>query len=282
MLRYCILLIVLQGASLKQELFSQQISSELDSIKNKFETFDYKNVISLSEKILNTSDSLLLNDRIEILRMKAISHYSLWDENSSKESFKEILKLNNQYNLDSLKNSPKIVSFYKSIKKEYSSEPPKQIKVEEKINIDSLLKIEKDKFQSSSTNLKTSFIKSLILPGWGHLNNGSNTKGWFLISSTAVTLTSSIYFSFDAHSKEKDYLAATTQPQIDELYNSYNTSYKLRNISLISLTLVWLYSQIDLAFLSNSGAEYFTSNRDYNLTPFTRNFDAIFRLRLPL
>ena len=34
-------------------------------------------------------------------------------------------------------------------------------------------------------------------------------------------------------------------------YNSYNSAFHKRNISIIALAAVWLYTQIDLLFISN-------------------------------
>lgn len=265
--------IVLLLAVLQIELFSQHSSTELDSIKKKFESFEYKEVISLSDKVLDPLNLKSPSEKIEILRMRAISQYSLWDENAARESFKEILRINNQYELDSLKNSPKIVSLFKSVKKEFNLETAPQKKEAGKINIDSLLNYERHKFSIESSSMKAAFTKSLILPGWGHLHTGEELRGWLLISATAITLGSSIYFSVDAYNKEKDYLSATVQPIINDLYTKYNSSYKLRNISLISFAVVWIYSQIDLAYFSNNYFQITSANleKNINATPFKRS-----------
>lgn len=273
MFRIFFFAVLLLAAALPIELFSQQLSAELDSIKKKFESFEYKNVITLSDEALRSSSTISSADKIEILRMRAIAQYSLWDENSARESFKEILRINDQYELDSLKNSPKIVSLFKSVKKEFNLESVPQKKEAGKINIDSLLNYEKEKFSEESTSMKATFAKSLILPGWGHLHNGNELKGWLLISAAAITLGSSIYFSVDTHNKEKAYLSATAQPMIDDLYTNYNSSYKLRNISLFLFSIVWIYSQIDLAFLSNNYFQITSASREnyINYTTFKRS-----------
>ena len=38
---------------------------------------------------------------------------------------------------------------------------------------------------------------------------------------------------------------------IQQKYDDYNKSYKIRNVLIISYAVVWLYSQIDLLFFSN-------------------------------
>jgi hypothetical protein len=264
------------------ELFSQDSAAELDSIRIKFESFDYKSVISLSDKLLISPDGISSADRIEVLRMRAIAQYSLWDENSARESFMEILKINNQYELDSLKNSPKIVSLFKAVRKSFNLESTAQKKEETKVNVDSLINLERKKIETDTKNFKTAFAKSLLLPGWGHLYNGNEFKGWLLISAAVITLGSSIYFYVDTYKKERDYLSATVQPMIDELYNKYNSSYKLRNISIISFAVVWIYSQLDLSFLSSSNFQITLGRSERFLNTPPVEYSNLFQLKVPL
>jgi hypothetical protein len=71
-----------------------------------------------------------------------------------------------------------------------------------------------------------------------------------LTSVGAVSLGAAIYYAVDSNTKEKKYLDETDPALIPSLYSKYNTSYKLRNFSLLSFAAVWLYSQIDLLFFS--------------------------------
>jgi hypothetical protein len=88
------------------------------------------------------------------------------------------------------------------------------------------------------------------LPGLGHLYNESTTKGWILTSLSAVSLTSIIYFIVDSNKKEKEYLQERNRDLIEDKYDSYNLSSGLKNISIGSFVVIWLYSQFDLLLLS--------------------------------
>jgi hypothetical protein len=84
-------------------------------------------------KVITYSGKLLLNkeldsrEKTEILKMKAISHYLLWDEQSSELYFLELLKINRDYELDTRETSPKIVAFFNKIKDNYLYELYKEI-----------------------------------------------------------------------------------------------------------------------------------------------------------
>jgi hypothetical protein len=61
-----------------------------------------------------------------------------------------------------------------------------------------------------------------------------------------------LYFIVDANEKEKAYLSETNSVLIQSNYDKYNKSYKIRNTLIATYAAIWLYSQIDLLFFSNS------------------------------
>ena len=96
--------------------FAQQLS--LDEIRNYYKSFNYQKVIELSKTLLS-EDTLTKDEIIELETMKAVSHYSLNDEASARESFIEILKLNKNYSLDPAFISPKIITLFENTKKDF-------------------------------------------------------------------------------------------------------------------------------------------------------------------
>jgi hypothetical protein len=217
---------------------------EISEIKNRFETFDYKNVIRLSERAIIDQQLYNEDDFIEILTMKAIAHYSLAEEESSKRSFIDILKLKNDFRLDSVKTSPKVISFFQGIKSEFLNQKDKLNKNSFSFDNPGLLQIEKNIFVNS-------FARSVILPGWGHLYLENNPRGWILSSLSAAAFGTMVYFIFDANSKEKKYLNETDQNLIKSKYDDYNSSFKIRNVLIAAFSSLWIYSQVDLLFFSD-------------------------------
>ena len=93
--------------------------------------------------------------------------------------------------------------------------------------------------------------RSILFPGMGHLYLSNNAKGWILTSLNTAALGSMLYFIFDSRNKELDYLEQTEPALINEKYDKYNTSYKIRNTLIITYAVIWIYSQIDLLFFSD-------------------------------
>ncbi|MCB0732713.1 MAG: hypothetical protein KDC88_16940, partial [Ignavibacteriae bacterium] len=127
----------------------------------------------------------------------------------------------------------------------------------------------------------TAVAKSLIIPGWGHLQLENSTKGWILTSVSTVTLGSMIYFVFDANSKEKDYLAETNANMISLKYNDYDKSYKIRNSLIAAYAAVWLYSQIDLLFFSNNLRSKNISLQNNSIINQNYNQEILFSVKIP-
>jgi hypothetical protein len=55
-----------------------------------------------------------------------------------------------------------------------------------------------------------------------------------------------LYYIIDTGNKRMSYLNAQDPDLISEKYKSYNSSYKMRNISIIVYSAIWLFSQFDI------------------------------------
>lgn len=257
---------------LSNSLFSQTQNRIGEFLKSKFENFEYEQVISSADSILRWSSNLTHQDSIQIFYFKAISYFNLWDINLSEENFRLLIKLDKNFELDSTEVSPKIIALFNQIKKKED-----EIRKNKSLPDDESLVQSKSILQTSKSNFmiyKESIWKNLLLPGWGHLNLGEKTKGYFFISSFSISLISSISFSYLTAYREKEYLNEVIPEKIPEKYSAYNNVYKLRNFSLVTLGLIYLYSQLD--FLLNSPSDFF-SELYFNPTTNSFNFKIKFQ-----
>jgi len=220
----------------------------LDTLKQKLENFDYTGAINLADSLLRFTNNPTPSQLIEIYRVKGISEFSLQEDQAAKKSFLSILGIDKNYELDSTKTSPKIITFFDGIKKDFIADYNKQKKYN--FEIDSLYsaQITKRSLENIS-NFKKSMYRSLVLPGWGHIYLGETAKGIILTTLSSVSLASAIYFIIDSNNKFNDYINATNPLIISHNWDLYKKSNKWKNISLISFAALWLYSQIDLLFV---------------------------------
>jgi len=241
---YCLIIFFFSSFLLAQNQL------KLEDLRKKYESFEYQDVIRLSEIFLYNNQEIPMGDSLEVLTMKAVSHYSLNEIDGAEKTFIEILKLDYTYNLDPAKISPKVIFFFNEIKLRYVPQEESVVQQEKpEIETSHLSVAEMTSLQNSLYT--TTFTKSVLLPGWGHLNLNENTKGWLLTSVSAVTLGSMIYFIFDTNSKESAYLNESNPELIPGKYEKYNSSYKIRNSLIIGYAILWIYSQLDLLYFSN-------------------------------
>lgn len=229
---------------------AQHLDNVVDDISSHFKSFEYSDVIIIADSILLQDSSLSSANLIEINRMKALSHFVLGEEHFSKNCFNEILKIDPKFKLDPVLNSPKIISFFNQVKLDYLQAQiilrENQSLVEQNIDQSTITK-----FSNQQNAMKGAMIKSILLPGWGHLHLDRKKPGILLMTGTLTTLPPMLYYIFNSNNKEKEYLNATDFDEIQTKYDSYNESYQIRNVFIAGFTIVWLYSQWDL-FSENS------------------------------
>lgn len=232
--------------------FSQEFRSEIETLNHHFQSFNYQEVINIADSILSTEKTISDSEKIEIYRLKGVSHFALLQMQSAFKSFINILKIDENYEMDIIQNSPKIVRYFNEIKMTYTEEKIHSLKKEEQFKI---------ALSDQRKELYTSLGYSLILPGLGHLYRNEKTKGLLLTSATIAVLSSSIYFIIDTNHKEKNYLNEVEKQKIEIKYNSYNKSYRYRNISLVLLSAIWIYTQTDLLIFRD------TNSHNFSLSP---------------
>lgn len=226
--------------------FSQPAPVQLEMMQQKYRAFEYDAVIALAEKALSDTTGWTPDQRIHIYEMKAASHYSKMEMQEAFTSFMSILRINPDHELDPMKTSPKIVTFYNEIKHSFQQAESRAQTAEPESReqlVDTVRVVE----QSSAFYRKTLPL-SLILPGTGHWVAGNIRKGPILTSVSTLLLGASVYYTFDTARHETTYLEAITAGDIERAYSDYNSSYRTRNALWGAYALVWLYTQTDLLF----------------------------------
>jgi len=244
------LTVIFSGMLYTFQIYAQQKGNNIALLKGEMETFKYNKVITDADSILRFNSNLSSKDLVDINMMKGIAQFSLSDNNGAKKSFINILKIDTTFEFNPADTSPKIIGFFDQVKNEYMQifHGQKQYIKVDTVFIPKLVEDEK-----AAEDIKEALIRSVIIPGLGHLYLNEYLKGGVLTAISALTIGSSIYFIIDSNKKENQYLNATDPAVMQSAYNKFNTSYKMKNISLISFATVWLYSQIDILFFTGKG-----------------------------
>lgn len=236
-------------------VYAQKSEIQFADIVKAFNAFEYKKVVSKSEALLRQAEKPGAGQLPELLRMKAIAHYILNEEDMAALTIVEILKINPQYQLDPVQNSPKLVAFFNKIKDNYKPAPQEQKPAKKNIP---------QKDIPDLRHIKGSVLRSLALPGWGHLYNGQRGKGALFMGASVLCLSSAVYLVLETKNLEEKYLNETIQTEIDKSYKTYNQFYNIRNGVIALYALVWIYVQFDL-----SSDLFNTSSQSLSIYPTT-------------
>lgn len=224
-------------ALLSISIFAQS-DTLFNQMKNAYQSNNYRRAIELSDMVLAQN----LNEKVmmKVNEIRAVCFYSIGQKDSSKISFIAILRIDDSYLPNQLFISPKIVLFFNSIKLDY-----------EKIISDKKIKtfqtkVDSSKIKENRDRILMTIAYSILLPGIGQLRTEQNTKGVYITGASVALLGASIYFILKTNRLEIKYQNESDKILIQEKYDSYNGSYQIRNVLLISYGLVWIFSQLDL------------------------------------
>lgn len=248
MKKCCWLWLLLWGFSSGAQ--AQPDSLSLETIQQKLESFEYPEVISLSGWLLAGRADMSSADSLEIHRMRAIAYYSLGDRQACGNEFLAILHIQPDFQWDPVKTSPKIIHFFEETRTEFLA-GQKVPAAPDSAKIASALQNLTP--ASGSLPPRGVIMRSLLLPGWGHLASGHSAKGWLITALGVGALGSAIYFIGDTRSKEDAYLNETDPALIEARYQAYNSAYRKRNLLIAAYAAVWLYAQVDLLYFSKKG-----------------------------
>ena len=260
-------------------LTKAQLQEDFKDLQNLYESFQYNSVIYKADSLLTEYEQIDVGLFEKINTLKAASQFSIGEERESRKTFLEILKIDRDFQLDSILYSPKLLSHFSQIKEEFldiTENEVDDIPDTSRVNYDSL------KLYHDHNLMKSAIAQSMLLPGLGHLKMNYKTKGWVLTTISSVTLGSMIYFIFDTHSKEEIYLKENSATFNQSKYDDYNKSYKIRNSLIIAYAAIWLYSQIDLLFFSNTLSSEPLSIKSYEQIPGFKSEDFVLTFQIQL
>lgn len=239
----------------------QNKDSLLNVLFNRFDSFDYEQVIALSNDLLKNRDLFENKEIIEVYRIRATAQFSVYNEDSAKSSLNEIILMDEAYTLDPIKNSPKLINLYEDLKEIFLVKKENQA-MQDSLQASEIPKEPEVFYSQNDLNranqlYRNSITRSMFLPGWGHLYLGKqNLKGAILTASSIGALGGMIYYIIDSNKKEKAYLQESNKALINSKYDSFNQSYKIRNLLIAGFSAIWLYSQIDLLYISSDNFRF--------------------------
>ena len=199
-------------------------------IRDYFESGDFNQAEFLALKALQHPDNLTSSQVIEVRKLLAFCYVALDDTTSAIGEFIRVLDANPKLTLAPLYISPKIIAVFEEAKRQYRLKPPtKEILTPESVRLNAAL-------------------HSLIIPGWGQIKKGQHSRGYFFMTTQGIALGSWIGLMVLTDNAHDDYLNETHTSRIDDKFDRYQTTLRVRNgVGLFALT-VYVASFLDCLY----------------------------------
>ncbi len=201
-------------------------------VKILYEALEFDKAISTGQELVKTNLEFNKDELSIIHQFVALSFYNMGKIDSARSHFLSLLSINPGFELDPIKVSPKIISFFNQLKEETQSVPA-----------DNTIGYTKYVFMEDLRPGAT--LRSFILPGWGQLYKHQKRRGYIIggafVASLAATVVS-LYLEKTNHDK---YLESTTPSTIEENYQTYNDWFKRRKLLTISTISIWAVAILD-------------------------------------
>ncbi|MDZ7330665.1 MAG: hypothetical protein ONB31_01670 [candidate division KSB1 bacterium] len=200
-----------------------------------FQQLDYGTAQKIGTQIISDFRKYSPMDLLEAHKILGVIAYHDGRINDANAQFEQALSIDRTANLDSVYVSPKIIQFFEELKAKYNS---KQITAETERPAYYRYLIQPDPRPLAT-------LRSMALPGWGQLYKNDRTKGYILITASAILILSTATFHVLEQDAHDQYLSAIDEPKIQEKYDRYNLFFKLRNNTALVYAGVWFYSFFD-------------------------------------
>ena len=227
-----IALILFLGVGAQPALKAQTPFDKAIKVQQLYESLEFEKAVKYSRTILRENLPFSKEQLLMIHQFTAYAFFNLGKPDSAKKHFITILSIDPDYQLNPVITSPKIIKFYKEIKKEFASQKlAKNIAYTRYVFLEDLR--------------PGAAWRSLLLPGWGQYYKGQKIKSKWIGVTFGCVSAFTILTIFMEKNYHKKYLDSKTPSEISKQYKNYNSWYKLRKISYITLGTVWLSSFFD-------------------------------------
>ncbi len=223
-------------------VFAQSdFESLLDKVKQHYYDGEYKEAIEVLEKASSELAKLENQKKLELYMYLAFSYMAFDNEESAREQFRNILDIDPDFSLDPEMVPPKIINLFEDVKKQYNSTS----KPEAAVTTQHRPSEPQPEVDTGAMTKGDVIWRSAVLPGLGQTTRGDKGIGIGLMGAWGVAIGFTV-FSHVQYASDKDaYEEAMTPHNAQRLYDDYNTSYKMKNMSYGVLAGVWAVSMVE-------------------------------------
>lgn len=225
---HIVLSLVCLGAAQAQE------SSLLESMLKAYQQLNYDRAEMYAGEILAAYDAYPLDVLTQVHTTLGIIKYTQNSQQEAREQFETALSLTPELSLDPALVSPKILSFFDTLKADLTTSSGAG---GDTVNV---------RYIVLQDPRPAAAMRSIVVPGWGHFYKGESKKGILLTGLWAATAGGTLAAHLGRQQARDRYRAARDPDDIAARYKTYNSRNKLRNGLALAAAGVWVFSYFDV------------------------------------
>lgn len=211
-------------------IFAQEANPTLYQIREAFNNLSFNRTIELSTRAIKDYQYYSVDQLVQIYQYRALAYYNLGSEQEAAEAFRSALSLNPGLELDPVTVSPKIRDFFSKIKTYHAK------------NEDGTGNRGESRYIIRDDIRPQAAWRSMVLPGWGQLYKGQETKGYLIFSGFMLNSVGLITAVIYERSARDAYMNAVQPAEIETKYQEYDKWNNIRRILTGTGIAIWLYA----------------------------------------
>ncbi len=187
---------------------------------------EYQRVFETAPAVLAESTTTR-EDSARVLELAGFSAVALGRNSDARRSFRDLLAIDPDHQLDPQWVSPKIRAVFDGVKRELPQRPAPTI-----VRVDTVYR-------------RRAVPLTVLVPGVAQLGQGRKATGFALLGLGVVSAGGLVASVIGYEDARRDYLAATEPGDIAARHATATGWYRARTVTVGTTTLIWLYNLFD-------------------------------------
>ncbi len=208
-------------------------------LKQSYEALQFEKTIALGQQLLRQQQTFTPQTLIEIHKYMGFAYFNLGKLDSASVQFLTILELDPQYEFDPITTSPKIISFYHALKKQFLS---RQIQPQPSVV----------RYVFVPDKRPAASWRSLLVPGWGQYYKGQKQRAKIYFSAFVVGVSTTLTAALLEKNYHNTYKNVNDPADLAAAYDDYNRWFKIRKVATFLTVGIWVASVFDAMWVPYS------------------------------
>lgn len=236
-----VLVLLAVSAAAPPCVLAQAPAAAVDRIEDAYRQLEYESAEQMAQTALENYSDYTVEQLTVVHTILALIAYNRSELPEARRQFVSALQLNPDLELDPVLVPPKIQTYFQDVKAEAAAATP------DPSDAPVRYVLMRDPRADAA-------LRSMLVPGWGQLYKGHDTKAYVFAGLFAVSAGGTVFAHFRRSNARNLYDRASTVNEAADRYDTYNVWHRTRNGLFQAAVAVWAASYVD-ALLTRASLE---------------------------